>query len=177
MLAPMRYKNYTWPHNPESYQVVWQRPCVVHKIPLGGWYVQQLGTTARVIQGEGVFYGPEAYAQFRELEELFRQEDAGLLVHPAWPAVRAWFTQLELLQEPMPNYVTYRFAFREENTDSKGDAAQSKSNEPGYQVVSEGQSFWTIASDNGLSCAQLLALNPQLPSPNDLKVGDQIRIW
>lgn len=177
MLAPMRYKDYTWPHNPQSYQMVWQRPCVVHKIPLGGWYIQQMGKTARVMRGEGVFYGPEAYRQFRDLEEVFAQEGAGLLVHPAWPAVKAWFTDLELLQEPMPDYVVYQFTFREEGEPQQTETSGTQGTEPGYQVVAEGQSFWSIASDNGLSCAELLALNPELPSPNDLQVGDRIRIW
>ena len=49
----MRYKDYTWPHNPESCAVEYRRQIAAHKIPLGGWYLQDLGRTYRIFRGEG----------------------------------------------------------------------------------------------------------------------------
>ena len=40
LLKPMRFKDYTWPHNPEIYAVEYRRQIAAHKIPLGGWYLQ-----------------------------------------------------------------------------------------------------------------------------------------
>ena len=33
-LSSMRYKNYTWPHNPETFVVEYRRQMAAHKIPL-----------------------------------------------------------------------------------------------------------------------------------------------
>ena len=34
-LTPMRFKDYTWPHNPETYTVEFRRQVVAHKVPFG----------------------------------------------------------------------------------------------------------------------------------------------
>ena len=34
-LTPMRYKNYTWPHNPRIYTMEYRREMAVNKIPFG----------------------------------------------------------------------------------------------------------------------------------------------
>ena len=65
-LTPMRYKNYTWPHNPETYTVENRRRVAVHWIPFGRCVFQELGGAYRVLRGEGVFSGENAYDQFRE---------------------------------------------------------------------------------------------------------------
>ena len=63
-LAPMRYKDYTWPHNPEVYVVEHQRRMAVHPVPYGRCVVQDLGSTYRILRGEGVFAGENAYATY-----------------------------------------------------------------------------------------------------------------
>ena len=50
-LAPMRYKDYTWPHNPEVYVVEHQRRMAVHPVPYGRCVVQDLGSTYRILRG------------------------------------------------------------------------------------------------------------------------------
>ena len=32
-LAPMRYKDYVWPHNPETYTISFKRQVAVAKVP------------------------------------------------------------------------------------------------------------------------------------------------
>ena len=113
LLKPMRYKDYTWPHNPESCAVEYRRQIAAHKIPLGGWYLQDLGRTYRIFRGEGTFAGERAYEEFQTLAEVFDQTGPGLLVHPVWRTVSAYFVTLELMEEPLPDYVRYRFAFCE----------------------------------------------------------------
>ena len=113
-LTPMRFKDYTWPYNPESCRCVWERRVLRQKLPFGGFRVQDLGLWGRCFRGEGTFTGGEAYESFRELEDLFREEGAGLLTHPQWGTVQARFVSLELAQEPEPDFVRYRFEFWEE---------------------------------------------------------------
>ena len=84
LLKPMRYKDYTWPHNPETYAVEYRRQVAAHKVPLGGFCLQDLGRTYRILRGEGTFAGKGAYEEFRTLAEVFDQTGPGLLVHPVW---------------------------------------------------------------------------------------------
>lgn len=79
LLTPMRYKDYTWPHNPETYSVEYRRQVVVHKVPFGQYVLQDVGETCRIFQGEGTFAGPDAYEQFQALSEVFAQGE-----RPGW---------------------------------------------------------------------------------------------
>ncbi len=41
-------------------------------------------------------------------------------MHPVWRTVSAYFVTLELMEEPLPDYVRYRFSFWEDSTASGG---------------------------------------------------------
>ena len=66
-LTPMRFKDYTWPHNPEIYSVEYRRRMAVHAVPFGRCVLQDLGGAYRVLEGEGAFAGADAYAEFLRL--------------------------------------------------------------------------------------------------------------
>ena len=68
-LTPMRFKSFTWPHNPEVCTVELKRRIAVQRVPYGGCVLQDLGRNFRVMRGEGVFAGVGAYEQFRRSEE------------------------------------------------------------------------------------------------------------
>ena len=110
----MRYKSYTWPHNPRVYSIDYERKMAVHKVPFGYYYLQDLGRTRRVMEGEGEFVGEGAYSQFGQLANVFYEEGPGLLIHPVWQAASAYFVSLRLEQEPLPDYVRYSFTFWED---------------------------------------------------------------
>ena len=114
ILTPMRYKSYTWPHNPRVYSIDYERKMAVHKVPFGYYYLQDLGRTRRVMEGEGEFVGEGAYSQFGQLANVFYEEGPGLLIHPVWQAASAYFVSLRLEQEPLPDYVRYSFTFWED---------------------------------------------------------------
>ena len=42
-LSPMRYKGYTWPHNPRVYSIDYERKMAVNKTPFGLFHLQDLG--------------------------------------------------------------------------------------------------------------------------------------
>lgn len=188
-LASMRYKGYTWPHNPEIYTVEYRRSVVVHKVPFGGTFMQDLGRTYRVMQGEGVFAGTDAYAQFQELETVFREEGAGILVHPVWQTVRARFVSLQLEEKPLPDYVHYSFTFWEEPDAYSAElTAFSTEQEPGVSAgsatagdtavytVKKGDTLWGIAGRFQVSLTALIAANPQIKNPNLIYPGDRVQI-
>ena len=82
-LSSMRYKNYTWPHNPETFVVEYRRQMAAHKIPLGGCVLQDLGVNCRILRGEGEFAGPGAYGEFKALAAVF-QEPGGRRGRGCW---------------------------------------------------------------------------------------------
>ena len=98
-LSPMRYKGYTWPHNPRVYSIDYERKMAVHKTPFGLFRLQDLGRTNRIMEGEGEFVGEDAYAQFGQLANVFYDAGPGLLIHPLWQAANAYFVSLRLEQE------------------------------------------------------------------------------
>lgn len=189
-LTPMRFKDFTWPHNPEIYTVECRRRLAAHPVAFGGCVLQDLGESYRVLRGEGVFTGEGAYAQFRRLEETFRQEGPGLLVHPVWRTERAYFVSLEAKEEPLPDYVRYSFEFWEDWGGYDGGllkqpAGGSSSTSAGKQTaekgktvytVRKGDTLWGIAGRYGVTLAALIAANPQIKNPNLIYPGNEVRI-
>ena len=107
----MRFGSFVWPNNPRTYTISCKRQTAVHKVPMGGFVVQDLGRTATVMKGEGEFFGADAYSTFLELLAVFQKGGRGTLVHPVWQTAGAYLTELELTQEPRDDYVAYRFTF------------------------------------------------------------------
>lgn len=189
-LNPMRYKDYVWPHNPRVYAMDYERKMAVNKVPFGRYQLQDLGLTRRVLRGEGEFVGPTAYEEFKKLASVFYQEGAGILMHPVWQAVSAYFVALSLRQEPRADYVKYDFTFWE-NFEGH-DAAlkeQTKPVAPGtpgggiagaqdssFHTVSRGETLWGIANKYSLGLTEIIALNPQIKNPNFILAGERIRI-
>lgn len=191
-LTPMRYKEFTWPHNPEIYTVEYRRQMAAHKVPFGRCVLQDLGYTYRVLKGEGVFTGDNAYRQFQELTAVFQESGPGLLVHPVWQAERAYFVELKVTEEPLPDYVRYSFTFWEDwngysggltasddggalsGTGSRTAAAESAAAET-YTVRKE-DTLWGIAKRYDVTLAALIAANPQIKNPNLIYPGDKVLI-
>lgn len=170
----MRYKSFTWPNDPRTYTLSCQRQTAVHKIPMGGFVVQELGRTGTVMRGEGEFYGPRAYESFRALLQVFQQTGAGLLMHPLWQTAGAYFTELRLTQEPREDYVAYAFTFCEAS--SGGAQAGADTAARGYYVMQEADTMWSVAQRYDLSMQKLLSLNPEIANPNSVRAGQRVRV-
>lgn len=190
-LAPMRYKGFTWPHNPRIYSIDYERKVAVNKVPFGTYHLQDLGRTRRVMRGQGEFVGKDAYAQFGALANTFYEEGPGLLTHPLWQTANAYFVELKLEQEPRPDYVRYSFTFWEDTDRYSGQVVRP---EPGsgsggtggagggsggkgrVHRVRRGETLWGIALHYGVGIHQLIALNPQIKNPNLIYPGDEVRV-
>lgn len=189
-LTSMRYKNYTWPHNPRVYTIDYRREMAVNKVPFGLYKLQDLDRTCRVMKGEGEFAGPGAYEQFGRLANVFYAGGPGLLIHPLWQTANAYFVQLSLEQQPRPDYVRYTFTFWEDAgwyadaprrvsgaaAQGGGSAPETMSAPPRTHRVAKGDTLWGISRKYGVELSELIALNPQIKNPNLIRVGDEVRV-
>ena len=80
-LEPMRYKSFVWPHNPRIYSIRYERKVAVGKVPFGRYVMQNMGMTYRVLRGEGEFYGPDSYEQFKRMATVYYDEKPGLITN------------------------------------------------------------------------------------------------
>ena len=174
MLASMRFKDYVWPYNPRTFEIEYRRKLVQHRLPLSGAISQNMGPSARIFKGEGEFVGPNAYKLFEELADVFYIDTPGILSHPLWPSVNAYFTKLELKQEPQEDYVRYSFEF-EEYADGKRQLG-SNYTKAVIHIVSEGETLGSIAADNNTTLSNLILLNPDIKNPNMLTPGSEISL-
>lgn len=191
-LSPMRYKSFIWPHNPRTYSIAYERKVAVHKIPFGRYAMQDLGLGRRVMRGEGEFYGPSAYEDFKKLATVFYDDGPGTLLHPVWQSARVYFVELALAQEPRPDYVRYTFTFWEDydkyrqelavaGQDSGGSSGGSTPVTPApegavYHTVVSGDTLWAIAQTYGVTMGEILVWNPQLKNPNVILPGQRLRV-
>ena len=186
-LANMRYKTFTWPHNPRTYTIRFERRMASHETPHQKSRLEAMGMAHRVMRGEGEFFGPQAYEQFKALACLFYENTPGMLYHPVWQTVNAYFVELALEQEPRADYVRYSFVFWECGEEErvfglKEVAAGKQTAESGgvqgatYHTVVQGDTLWAIAGQYGISLSQLIARNPQIKNPNLIRPGEKVRV-
>lgn len=179
-MLKMRYGGFVWPNNPRTYTLTAKRQTAVHKVPMGGFVVQDLGRTAAVMQGEGEFYGPGAYETFQELLAVFQKGGRAALAHPVWSTAGAYFTELQLTQEPRDDYAAYRFTFCEAPDTADAEAAADGADLQGsgrrYCELAAGQTLWSLCSEYGLTMTALLGLNPQIAKPNSVAAGTRVRV-
>ena len=173
----MRFGSFVWPNNPRTYTISCKRQTAVHKVPMGGFVVQDLGRTATVMKGEGEFFGADAYSTFLELLAVFQKGGRGTLVHSVWQTAGAYLTELELTQEPRDDYVAYRFTFCEAPGAAEEPAAGiGQTDGKRFYELREGQTLWTVSNAYGLSMTELLRLNPQIAKPNEVQSGTRVRV-
>lgn len=186
ILAPMRFKNYIWPHNPKIYEITFDRSMAVNKIPFGRYIMTDLGRTFRVLKGEGEFVGSGAYDQFKTLASVYCEDTPGVLIHPVWMSTTAYFVSLSLKQEPYEDYVKYTFEFWEKSQEYmetpkliKAAAKEPEGTSAGsaagkFHTVVSGDTMWAIARKNGMSLSDLIAKNRHIKNPNRIYPGDKI---
>ena len=192
-LSPMQYKGLVWPHNPRPYSITYHRAVAEHKVPFGRYAMQDVGMSYRVMQGEGEFFGEDAYDTFRALASVFYENGPGTLLHPVWQSAQAYFVDLALAQEPRKDYVRYTFTFwetlsvyRESLAPAGAEGPSGESAPPAgggaaagtgqTHTVVQGETLWGIAQAWGLTLGELLAKNPQLKNPNVIQPGQVIQV-
>lgn len=190
-LAPLKYKNYTWPHNPRTYIMDYEKNIATHEYPYSNLNdVEDTGTKPRTVQGEGEFVGEGAYEEFKKLASIFYSKGPGKLIHPIWDIQEAIFKSLRVEQEPTPNYVKYSFTFIEDSkktiikevkTPTKSSSKLSESVKEKAKVsktytVKKNDTLGAIAKRNKVKLSDLIKRNPQIKNPNLIYPGQKVKL-
>lgn len=117
-MEKLRFKEFVWPVNPHSWSEEAVREPMYEKNAYDQQIFQGLGPLKRVIIGNGVFSGADAYVQYANLAALLEQTEPGPLNHPVWGERNVFFTGLQMTQEPRENYVSYRIEFQQADENS-----------------------------------------------------------
>lgn len=163
-LSFMKFKGYTWPHNPRELKVSGVKNLKDFEIPFKGNLFQNFGREKTVVSGIGEFFGEDCIKQFDELYALFKEKNSGILNVPDMDPFLAEFKSLKMLVPPKPNLVEYSFEFWEDMT-TEVAATNSFCD---VHVVKSGETLWDIANAYKISVETLLRMNKNIKNPNDL---------
>lgn len=188
-LAPLKYKNYTWPHNPRTYFIDYQKNIASHEYPYSNLNdLEDLGMKPREMGGEGEFIGEGAYEEFKKLASVFYSEGPGPLVHPLWDISNAIFKSLKVEQEPTPDYVKYSFSFIEDSKETSvkevkketkkktEDKKEKKVKPPKSVKIKQGDTLWVLSRKHNTTIKEILKKNPGIKNPNLIYTGDTLKI-
>lgn len=168
----MQYKNYIWTHNPKNIEILSNRDVKENTLPYFGSVFQDYGRKKRIVKGIGEFFGSDCLSQYDTLFSLFKEGGEGFLFLPQIPPFLAIFKSLSLVGETTPNVVRYSFEFWE-CTDQKAKNTSLFN----YHTVSENETLWDISYLYNVKIENLLNLNKNIKNPNDLAVGEKVRLF
>lgn len=111
-LSSMRYKSFIWKFNPSSCSYSCNKAYAEHKYPgIDGVEIEDMGTGAVTISGEGIFFGDNAYSNWVKLQKEFKKSEPGEISHPIFTDVtRGLMVKLSANIEPRANYVSFSFS-------------------------------------------------------------------
>lgn len=173
-LPAMRYKDYIFRCNPSRLSITSERRVKELPRPFLASAVQDMGPAARRITGEGEFFGQEAFDDFAGLAALVKEEGPGELVLPGMEPMSALFEELQMLSEPGPGCIGYRFVFVE--VPKEQPAVLQNSPSSGTYSSQAGESLWNIAQRTRRSVQWLMEHNPNIKNPCSLKEGTVVKI-
>lgn len=171
-LLPMKYGEYTWPHNPEKLTISLKRNIRELSMPFSGSVLQDYGVQKRVVEGEGEFYGLDCIQQFQHLSSHLEKTSCAVLSLPNVLPFFARFVSLQMMGNPEPDLVRYHFVFWE---DGKTDITSQSVSGQIYECR-EGDNLWQIASAYSTTVEALLKQNPMIRWPNYLTEGQKVVI-
>lgn len=169
-VSKIRFKGFEWEHNPEKLTVANEDNLTEQKMPRGSSIAVKRSAKCRVITGGGTLSGYDCYNRFNEILKLQNTVESGVLTLPETKPFYAYFKKLELLCEPVPDTISYRFEFVEDcekNYVIKDDV---------YHTVQSGETLWDISFNYGVKIETLIELNPEIFRVDELIEGSRVRI-
>lgn len=107
----IQYKDFKFPYNPQTTAFKCDRSYIKHKYPSQiGAELEDFGVNAIIITGKGIFYGDNAYADFKSLYIEYQKSGVGFVSHPIFDWVtRGLMVGLESNVDNENNVIHYSF--------------------------------------------------------------------
>lgn len=169
-LCAMRYKGFTWHHNPKKLTLSSEKRVLNIEVPYCCDVIKSFGEKEVVISGVGELYGEDCLEQYKELLKLYENSDADILCLPDIPPMYAYFKELKIEADTTPDVLTYSFTFVRAN-----NIFEKKSYTNKYTVKNE-KSLWEVSLKTNTDINELTRLNPQLMFIDELKENEEVRI-
>ena len=166
----MRFRDFVWRTNPTEISFSTENNVREIQLLYGGCVLQNLGRQPKVISGRGYFSGENAMSDFSALESLFEDGASGMLLISGMAPCRAVFRRLKMLGCPADNVINYEFTFVEDITEYESGGEEK------YIILAEGQNLWHISAFYSVPIEDIMALNPDIPSPWEVSAGDRVVI-
>jgi nucleoid-associated protein YgaU len=154
-LRRMKFKEYTWPYNPYSFNVTNDKRYITHEYPdINSGEVEDMGSKSRIFNGAGTFHGPNAYSNYKKLESIYKKADPGILDHPIYGRITCVFSKLNVKHEPTPDFVEYDFEFVEHKNINTVETVKVKNTgtpkpppapKTKTYIVKRGDNLWNIS--------------------------------
>lgn len=168
----MRYKGYTFHHNPATLNVTHNRNLKEKQIPFYLSVLQDYGRCAMVVTGQGELYGEDCFEQYQRLFALYSQKNSGALSVPGINPFMANFTYLAMISEPEDNLIKYKFTFTEDMQAS----FPVNSTDSNIHISEQGESLWDISFKYSIPVETLIELNNFIKRPDALEAGSRVTL-
>lgn len=168
IISNMRFDSFEWDNNPLNISISYSRRMTYQNF-YRGCYVCEAGSDLKVIKGKGEFAGKGCIKQYETLCRLFEKGRKGLLTLPFAQPFFAYFAEFAVEGDVTPDLIKYTFEFIEaESSEGKDKAA--------VHIVAEGETLFDIGYVYGVSVEKLVELNPFVKRPDELTVGEEVRL-
>lgn len=157
-MQTLTFGTFSWPNNPSKLNLKFAKNLKDFYIPFNGTQLQNYGNSARILTGEGEFYGTSAFVSFFKLYDMFEENVPKDLFVPGFTNFSAYFSELNFIGEPGPECVKYSFTFIE---DVFTKATSYTPSQDSY-VTAQGDNLWDISSAFAISIEDLIRLNPSI---------------
>ena len=175
MVPLMKFKDFIWSKNPETFNISITRDIKELSIPFHGSVMQDYGEQKRIIKGEGEFSGKRCMETYQKLAALFESGESGVLSLPNFPAFIAKPVSLSYMTVTRPDILRYQFVFWEDSKNSVS-VPQISRFRMHVTVKEDGENLWTIAQKEHTTVEELLRLNPHIVWPSYLTEGLQVTL-
>ena len=169
----MRFKTFIWPNDPKNLNITMVKNSKIHYLPSLGPTRYQVGIDYRIIEGTGEFFGSKCYKQFSKLTKVFTESSSGELSISPLPPIKAFFSELSMLESPGPNIIRYKFKFIEDL--SCVNRSKSTTNQTFYHLK-ENENLWNIANKFDIKIENILKNNPLISNPYDVSSNQKVII-
>ncbi len=155
----MSYKDFIFPVNPRTITIRTDRHVALSAVPGGSDVVSDLGSGARIVSGEGEFFGEGAVQSFLRLRQVMNSGGGGMLYIPSQSPIFAVAKKLVFDAVDAEGVVHYSFEFVESFDKSRGGSAAA--------LYGDGKkTLWDISYESRVNINVLVQKNRHIRRPD-----------